>query len=130
MFLDSLLQYDRDLDQFNANVRFNLIHRPLSDLFVVYNEQRSSSPARRARRRAVIVKFTRSVAFSPGLFMKEPAVFMKSPIWPCFNLRYEHQPERVPTSPSHHRAMGRQAVRGILTAPGRIIPSEASDGLV
>jgi hypothetical protein len=38
-FLDTLLQYNTDLKQFSANVRFDLIHRPLSDLFVVYNEQ-------------------------------------------------------------------------------------------
>jgi hypothetical protein len=39
-FLDTLVQYNTDLKQFSANVRFDLIHRPLSDLFVVYNEQR------------------------------------------------------------------------------------------
>src|SRR5262249_2875046 len=33
-FLDTLLQYNTDLKQFSANVRFDLIHRPLSDLFV------------------------------------------------------------------------------------------------
>ena len=38
-FLDTLLQYNTDLKQFSANIRFDLIHRPLSDLFVVYNEQ-------------------------------------------------------------------------------------------
>ena len=38
MFLDTLLQYRNDVKQFSANVRFNLIHRPLSDFFIVYNE--------------------------------------------------------------------------------------------
>jgi len=28
------LQYNTDLKQLSANVRFDLIHRPLSDLFV------------------------------------------------------------------------------------------------
>lgn len=62
MFLDSLVQYNGDLRQFNANLRFNFIHHPLSDLFVVYNEQRFTSehvpPGR-----GVIVKLTRSLAF-------------------------------------------------------------------
>ncbi len=64
MYLDSLLQYDNDLRQFNANVRFNFIHRPLSDLFVVYNEQRfttTTDPI--APGRGVIVKFTRMLSF-------------------------------------------------------------------
>src|SRR4029453_3558530 len=38
IFLDPLLQYRNDVHQFSANVRFNLIHRPLSDFFIVYNE--------------------------------------------------------------------------------------------
>ena len=42
MFLDALLQYLSDRQQFNANVRFNLIHHPLSDLYVVYNEFKSA----------------------------------------------------------------------------------------
>jgi hypothetical protein len=38
--VDALVQYDPATDLFNSNVRFNLIHHPLSDLFVVWNEQR------------------------------------------------------------------------------------------
>ena len=38
MFLDTLVQYRNDVKQFSANVRFNLIHRPLSEFFIVYNE--------------------------------------------------------------------------------------------
>ena len=54
MFLDSLVQYRTDVRQFSANVRFNLIHRPLSDLFVVFNEQRFETPdAPRAGRAGV-----------------------------------------------------------------------------
>ena len=48
----------------HANVRFNFIHRPLSDFFVVYNEQQLRQPGEPVPAgRAVIVKFTRSVAF-------------------------------------------------------------------
>ena len=64
MFLDALVQYDADRQLFNANVRFNFIHRPLSDLYVVYNEQQLRQPGEPVPAgRAVIVKFTRSVAF-------------------------------------------------------------------
>ncbi|MEO8575853.1 MAG: DUF5916 domain-containing protein [Gemmatimonadales bacterium] len=44
MFLDALTQYDPREHLFNANMRFNLIHHPLSDLFVVVNHQRISTP--------------------------------------------------------------------------------------
>ncbi len=53
MFLDALVQYRSDIEQFSANLRFNLIHRPLSDFFVVYNEQQytdGGADRRRARR--------------------------------------------------------------------------------
>lgn len=40
MFLDALTQYDPCEHLFNANMRFNLIHHPLSDRFVVVNHQR------------------------------------------------------------------------------------------
>jgi hypothetical protein len=63
MFIDALAQYDPDQDRFNANVRFNLIHRPLSDLFIVYNEQRITGPDAPVPGRGVIVKITRMVAF-------------------------------------------------------------------
>jgi hypothetical protein len=63
MFLDSLLQYDGDRRRLNANVRFNLIHRPLSDLFVVYNEQQFRNAPDVRPGRGVIVKVTRMLAF-------------------------------------------------------------------
>jgi uncharacterized protein DUF5916/cellulose/xylan binding protein with CBM9 domain len=58
-FLDTLLQYNTDLHQFSANVRFDLIHRPLSDLFVVYNEQQlMDQPTPINPGRGLIVKYT------------------------------------------------------------------------
>jgi hypothetical protein len=63
MFLDSLLQYNSDAKQFNANVRFNLIHRPLSDLFVVYNEQQFTDRPDVVPGRAVILKYTHMLSF-------------------------------------------------------------------
>ena len=63
-FLDTLLQYNTDLRQFSANVRFDLIHRPLSDLFVVFNEQRlTDEPTPVNAGRGLIVKYTHMLEF-------------------------------------------------------------------
>ena len=62
MFLDSLIQYNADLGQFSANVRFNLIHHPLSDLFIVYNEQQFTDRDAPAGR-GLIVKYTHMLSF-------------------------------------------------------------------
>jgi len=62
MFLDTLLQYRTDVHQFSANVRFNLIHRPLSDFFVVYNESQFTD-AQQAAGRGLVVKYTQMFAF-------------------------------------------------------------------
>jgi hypothetical protein len=44
-------------------VRFNIIHHPLSDLFIVYNDQRILTPDSPVGGRALIVKFTQMLAF-------------------------------------------------------------------
>ncbi len=62
MFLDSLVQYRSDIKQFSANLRLNLIHRPLSDFFVVYNEQQFTDEAVTAGR-GVVVKYTHLFSF-------------------------------------------------------------------
>jgi Domain of unknown function (DUF5916) len=61
-FLDTLLQYNTDLKQFSANVRLDLIHRPLSDVFVVYNEQQFTNGDVKPGR-GLIVKYTHMLAF-------------------------------------------------------------------
>jgi len=38
-FLNALIQYNTDVEQWSANIRFDIIYRPLSDLFLVYNDQ-------------------------------------------------------------------------------------------
>ncbi|HEX9563422.1 MAG TPA: DUF5916 domain-containing protein [Gemmatimonadaceae bacterium] len=63
MFVDALSQYDPTSKQLNANVRFNLIHHPLSDLFVVYNDQRFLTADAVVPGRSVAVKFTQMVGF-------------------------------------------------------------------
>jgi len=63
-FLDTLLQYNTDLHQVSANVRFDLIHRPLSDLFVVYNEQQlTNQPTPVNAGRGLILKYTHMLTF-------------------------------------------------------------------
>ncbi|MBI3933643.1 MAG: hypothetical protein HY316_03060, partial [Acidobacteria bacterium] len=57
MFLNTLIQYNSDARQWSTNVRFDLIHRPLSDLFLVYNERRNSVSGDLIDR-AIIAKFT------------------------------------------------------------------------
>lgn len=62
MFLDTLLQYRTDVKQFSANVRFNLIHRPLSDFFIVYNESQFTDSTQTPGR-GLVVKYTQLFSF-------------------------------------------------------------------
>ena len=65
MFLDALTQFDPRQHVFNANVRFNVIHHPLSDVFVVFNEQQVDVPGAPpvAPGRSVILKVTQMLSF-------------------------------------------------------------------
>jgi len=56
LFLKGLIQYNSDLDQVSSNIRFNFIHRPLSDFFLIYNEKRSTTGE--VSERALIAKLT------------------------------------------------------------------------
>ena len=56
-FLNSFLQYNATTSEFSSNTRFNIIHRPLSDLYVVYNEQRNTVSGLLVAR-GVTLKFT------------------------------------------------------------------------
>jgi hypothetical protein len=60
-FFNGLFQYNSTTGQVISNVRFNLIHRPLSDVFVVYNDLRDNSG--RLLQRAVVVKVTNLLDF-------------------------------------------------------------------
>ncbi len=62
MFLNALAQYNTEARQWSSNVRFNLIHRPLSDFFLVYNERRDSRTMDLIDR-ALVAKLTYLVAF-------------------------------------------------------------------
>jgi hypothetical protein len=59
MFLNAFVQYNGEADAWLSNIRFNLIHRPLSDIYVVWNETRSPG----VTRRALMLKYTHLIAF-------------------------------------------------------------------
>lgn len=63
MFVDALVQYDADREVLNANVRLNVIHHPLSNLYLVYNERRFTTDQEQLPGRSVILKFTQMLAF-------------------------------------------------------------------
>ena len=56
-FLNTFVQYNAERNQFTINIRFNLIHRPLSDIFVVFNERRDTVTGN-VLDRGVVIKFT------------------------------------------------------------------------
>ena len=60
------MQYNETTDEVQTNLRFNLIHAPLSDVFLVYSElrDRSPEPGRTALTdRALTLKVTKLLAF-------------------------------------------------------------------
>ena len=59
MFLNTFVQYNGESDTWLSNVRYNLIHRPLSDIYVVWNETHAPGIAGRA----LLLKYTHLIAF-------------------------------------------------------------------
>ena len=60
------MQYNESTDQLQTNIRFNLIHAPLSDVFVVYSERRVLSPKQGEAAlvdRGITLKVTKLLAF-------------------------------------------------------------------
>ena len=60
-FLDTFVQYNNRGNVLSLQVRYNLIHRPLSDLFVVFHEQRADLLEDEAR--SLAIKFTQLFDF-------------------------------------------------------------------
>ena len=56
-FLNAFIQYNADTHQISSNIRFDLTHHPLSDLYLVYNDTRDTITGQ-LRDRALIIKFT------------------------------------------------------------------------
>ena len=61
-FLDTLIQYNSEEESVTSNVRFNLIHHSLSDLFLVYTEERPTSGENQTDR-VISVKYTHLLGF-------------------------------------------------------------------
>jgi hypothetical protein len=61
-FLNAFVQYNRDTHQISSNLRFNFTHRPLSDIYVVYNDRRDTTSGD-VLERAVILKVTNLFSF-------------------------------------------------------------------
>jgi hypothetical protein len=64
-FLMGFVQYNQTTEELISNVRFNLIHAPLSDLFVVFTERRSMADGAvdPVLERGVTLKVTKLLAF-------------------------------------------------------------------
>ena len=56
-FFNAFLQYNADTHQVSSNLRFNFMHHPLSDIYVVYNDRRDTTGGLLLER-AFIVKIT------------------------------------------------------------------------
>jgi hypothetical protein len=68
MFFSGLLQYNSGNDTVNSNLRLRWEYRPGSELFVVYTEDRDSTPLRpdrisELRNRGLVIKFNRLFRF-------------------------------------------------------------------
>lgn len=64
LFLNTLIQYNSETNEFSTNMRLNFIHSPGSDLFLVFNESRGREGENffdglPARNREIIMKLTR-----------------------------------------------------------------------
>jgi len=57
MFLKALIQYNSEANEMVSNIRYNFMHKPLSDLFIVYNERRDLD-TNEVIDRAITLKFT------------------------------------------------------------------------
>ena len=61
-FVNALVQYNTDAREWSSNMRFNIIHHPLSDFYLVFNERRDSDTGGLLDR-ALVAKMTYLVAF-------------------------------------------------------------------
>src|SRR6185503_9331250 len=62
VFVNALVQYNTDTNQWSSNVRLDVIHRPLSDIYLVYNERHDTRSGAMISR-AIIAKMTYLFAF-------------------------------------------------------------------
>jgi hypothetical protein len=62
LFFNAPLQYNTDSGQWSSNLRFNIIHHPLSDFFLVYNDRRDDRSGTLLNR-GPVAKLTYLMAF-------------------------------------------------------------------
>ena len=60
--VNAFLQYNTGKQEFSSNIRFHIIHRPLSDFYVVFNERRDTQTGQLLDR-ALVIKFTQMFSF-------------------------------------------------------------------
>ena len=67
MFLNAFIQYNSVTHQILSNIRYDFIHHPLSDIFLVYNDTRFQNvlqpTAAQIPSRALILKVTHLLSF-------------------------------------------------------------------
>ncbi len=61
-FFNAFVQYNADRQQVSSNIRFRFTYRPLSDIFIVYNDIRDTDRGQLVQR-ALIVKVTNLISF-------------------------------------------------------------------
>jgi hypothetical protein len=61
-FFNAYFQYNSQTREVSSNIRFNLTYRPLSDIYLVYNDRRSTERGEPLER-AFIVKVTNLFSF-------------------------------------------------------------------
>jgi hypothetical protein len=61
-FLNAFVHYNGDTHEISTNLRFNILYRPLSDLYLVYNDRRNTDSDLLIER-AFIVKLTNLFTF-------------------------------------------------------------------
>jgi hypothetical protein len=59
MFLNAFVQYNGETDTWLSNIRYNFIHRPLSDIYIVWNATRMPTDSYGA----LLLKYTHLIAF-------------------------------------------------------------------
>jgi hypothetical protein len=62
VFVNALMQYNTDTQRWSSNARLDIVHRPLSDIYLVYNESHDSRSGALISR-AIIAKMTYLLAF-------------------------------------------------------------------
>ncbi|MGY8777322.1 MAG: hypothetical protein ACKVIN_04275, partial [Longimicrobiales bacterium] len=64
-FFMAFVQYNEAAEELIANARFNLVHSPLSDVFLVYTERRSLADGvtDTVLERGITLKITKLLAF-------------------------------------------------------------------